>query len=389
VTTLNLRTRGNLANLLILITALKATPAFPADPESQTHNEAFLRGYISSILEREMGWERGSYDVSVRDGAAVITVIQNAELRAPLAKERLRSIEGIRQVEFRKPEEAAPRQSIWRGIGVATARVAGATGEVEGFPAGDVFAPLLADEKQPRFSVSWRHYYLPGRSTNVGAVAYGEEFGLLRVRGESRGDGFQVGIVGGLFAQFDLNAPSNDLINADYTIGGAATYRQGTHSARLRVYHQSSHLGDEFVLRVHTNRVNLTYESLEFLYARDFGDRRSWTDLHEWRAYIGGEYLLQREPDLKRAIAHGGIEYYGKEPLFWSGRLVSGLDLKANQENDLALDVSFKAGLEFGDRGPGGRKLRLLAEAYRGFSPHGQFYADRIRYLGLGLYLGF
>ena len=63
--------------------------------------------------------------------------------------------------------------------------------------------------------------------------------GTLVVNGE---------LVGNVYAQFDLNRPSYDLINADYLIGLPLTFRFDRFSGRARLYHQSSHLGDEFVL---------------------------------------------------------------------------------------------------------------------------------------------
>lgn len=219
------------------------------------------------------------------------------------------------------------------------------------------------------------------RGNHVAAVGYGETFGLYRRAGEHPGDGLQVSIAGGLFAQFNLNTPSKDLVNADYIIGVPVTWRQGPWSARVRLYHQSSHLGDEYLLRAHPKRINLSFESLEMLGAYQ------WRD---WRVYGGGEYLIQREPaDLKPGGFHAGLEYRGKHTRLLGGRLVGGLDLKSWQEHDYSIDTSVKIGLEYGAIEPGSRRLRVMLEGYRGYAPHGQFYDDKLRYLGIGVYLGF
>jgi hypothetical protein len=52
-----------------------------------------------------------------------------------------------------------------------------------------------------------------------------------------------------VFAQFDLDSTSDDLLNADYVVGLPLTFRRAGFSARGRFYHQSSHLGDELLLR--------------------------------------------------------------------------------------------------------------------------------------------
>jgi len=248
--------------------------------------------------------------------------------------------------------------------------------DAEVFPAGNPFRRLLADPKQPRFFVSFHRLDSDVETIHAAVVGYGENFGLIRYPGPAEGDGLQFNIDGALFAQFNLDAASNDLINADYTLGFPVTWRRGEISAKLRVYHQSSHLGDEFLLRTKTERINLSYEALELL--------GSW-EPRPWRLYLGGEYLLHRDPpDLHRAMFHGGLEYYGPAVARGWGRFLAGLDLKSFQEHDWAVDAAFAAGVELA-RPAGRRAVRLLFEGYKGHSPYGQFYNDRISYVGFAV----
>jgi len=216
----------------------------------------------------------------------------------------------------------------------------------------------------------------------MAAVGFGETFGMYRFLGSHEGNGLQLGLAGAIFARFNMDAPSHDLINADYTIGIPVTYRKGDNSLRFRVYHQSSHLGDEFLQSVNPpERVNLSYEAIELIYSREW---------QGWRVYGGGESLIHKEPaDLKPMSAHWGIEYCGSKQLVLNGRPVVGLDMKSFEEHNWAIDTSVKAGLEFGHPNPGQRRLRLMAEWYNGFDPHGQFYNNKVEYFGLGVSLGF
>jgi hypothetical protein len=225
--------------------------------------------------------------------------------------------------------------------------------------------------------------------TTIAAVAYGERFGLARWPGAAAGDGWQVGLSGAVFAQFDLEAPSSDLINSDFTIGIPLTYRRGAFSARTRVYHQSSHLGDEFLLRTQPVRVNLSYESVELLVAYDFD---------QWRIYGGGETLFHREPEeLESGIGHAGVEYRHARPAFQVTRVgaahfVTGLDAKSFEQHDWDRAVSVKSGFEFRpvhEAAYQGRYLRLLVEYYDGPSPYGQFLTEDIRYAGFAVVFGY
>jgi len=178
--------------------------------------------------------------------------------------------------------------------------------EVSGYvplPRGDVFCPLLADPKGQRSFVSYLHETSDQGDMNVGSVGISDAFGLLRVGGPKPGDGFQVSLAGSVFAQFDLGSSSYDLVNADYVIGLPINFRRRAFSMRFRLYHQSSHLGDEFLLRENNPtfvRENISFEAAEMILSLDGGP---------FRVYGGGEYLLRREPkDLERYVAHGGVE---------------------------------------------------------------------------------
>lgn len=101
-----------------------------------------------------------------------------------------------------------------------------------------------------------------GQSVNVGSVGFGENFGFYTKRQGCRG--WQVGLLAGVFSQFNLDAPSTDLINDDYIVGIPVSWRHGAWLTQVHLYHQSSHIGDEFLLENPAfNRVNLSFEEVE------------------------------------------------------------------------------------------------------------------------------
>jgi len=354
--------------LLLLSSSLRALAA-------DRTGDDFLAGYIASILERDLHWERDSYALKVVHGVATITLFEDDPMRRETAEAQLRGIDGLQRLAILvEPAET--------GKPASRSQSTKATGKAEAFPTGDVFRPLIADPKQPRFFVSAVRFKSVGATYTMAPVGFGETFGLYRLVGAREGDGLQFSVEGALFAQFNLSTPSYDLVNADYTIGIPVTYRHGDDSLRFRFYHQSSHLGDELLLGANPpERVNLSYESIELLYSREW---------HRWRLYVGGEYLIHKEPrDLKAPSAHWGIEYRANKPLLWKGRPLVAVDMKSLEEHDWQVDFSVKAGLEFGHPDPGNRRLRLLAEWYKGFDPHGQFYVNEVEYWGLEVSLGF
>jgi hypothetical protein len=356
---------------LCLMLLFPSPPALAADRAG----DEFLTGYIASILDRDLHWERDSYILKIVNGVATITLFKDDPMRRAAADKHLRNIDGLQGIAIVvKPADV--------GKPGAASRFMGLTGKAEAFPTGDLFRPLIADPKQPQFFVSLNRFKSSGVRYTMTSVGFGETFGIYRFFGNSEGDGLQLSVEGALFAQFNMDTPSYDLINADYIVGIPATYRFGDNSLRFRVYHQSSHLGDEFLQSINPpERVNLSYEAIELIYSREW---------RGWRVYGGGEYLIHKEPDdLKPMSAHWGIEYRGSKPIVWNGRPIAGVDMKSFDEHDWAIDTSVKAGLEFGHPNPGQRRLRLMAEWYKGFDPRGQFYNNKVDYYGMGVSLGF
>ena len=270
------------------------------------------------------------------------------------------------------------------GTGVHEAE---ATGTV-GFPEDQIFCPLIADPKEPRSFVSYLHGTFrslddpTGEGTSIVSVGVGDTFGLFRVGGPDPGEGIQLDVMGSIFAQFDLGTQSNDLINADYIVGFPLTFRRNGFSFRAKLYHQSSHLGDEYLLRSdEIVRENLSFESIEFLVSQELG---------VLRLYGGAEGIFRREPDdLPDSLFHAGVEVR-------SGRarkvqMLAGVDVKTTELHEWSPAVSGRVGLELGRPGPEGhpgRLIMLLFEMYQGPSPYGQFFQDDISYLGAGVQIG-
>lgn len=264
-------------------------------------------------------------------------------------------------------------------------------GEVAGtvfLPEGDLFCPLLADPKAERSFVSYLRGDFPalqagvdvGEDMSIGAVGLGDAFPLVRFAGSTAGNGLQVAIVGSIFAQFDMGTESIDLINADYLVGVPVTFRWSGFSSRLRLYHQSSHLGDEFLLRTELQRENLSFEALELLLSQELGPLR---------AYAGGEYLFNREPEtLDQTLAHVGLE--ARAGQLRGVRFVAAVDAKMVEQRDWDPGLSARAGIEFAywrDESHPPRLWAILFEFYDGPSPYGQFFQEQVRWFGLGLHL--
>ena len=346
----------------------------------------YLRGYIVSWLENDVHAAAGRVAVEVRDGVVTLagTVGSPEEIDRIVAA--VGSFRGVVRVVNRLEIESGTGRRRWR-TWIEWLRPAPGRRTVR-FPAGDLFAGPLADQKQPRFHTTWQRWHTASGQFDIASVGFGENFGLVRRPRGHEGDGWQVGISGAVFALFNMDSSSSDLLNADYYVGIPISYRSGVWSARLRLFHQSSHLGDEFLLQPQdqqpvpqAERVNLSYEAVEVLgsYERQGA-----------RLYLGCTRIVTREPaDLGRQRLQAGVEFRGN-PVHWrTSRLIAGADVQAWSETGWDRDKSVKAGLMF--RSPYGdaRSLQVLLEYYDGHAPHGQFFEVEVEYFGIGVAYAF
>lgn len=254
-------------------------------------------------------------------------------------------------------------------------------------PQGQIFCALAADPKAERSFVSYLRGDFAtiadapaGKQTNIAAVGLGDSFALFRYAARRPGNGIQVDLAAAIFSQFNLDAYSFDLINADYLVGIPVTARFAGFSTRLRVYHQSSHLGDEFLLNRQPERVNLSFESFEAILSQEFGPLR---------IYGGGEAFFRREPaELASRLVHAGGEL--RPVLFGGGRVLLAFDYKLVDDGSWSYAWDARTGLELARVPSPGHPPRVLSvffDWYEGTAPYGQFYRDDIRFFGAGFSL--
>lgn len=254
------------------------------------------------------------------------------------------------------------------------------------FPEGPLFYAPLASPKEPRTHVTWLRLKLPGESFNVGSVGFGDSFGLVRWPGWGAADAWQFGISGAVLAQFNLDSDSMDLVNADYIIGLPLSYRNGPWSARARLFHQSSHLGDEFLLspqrpELKQTRINLSFETIELLGGWE------WEDI---RLTAGPSYILHTDSPLKRNSVQGGIDYLSTKPVYKpTMHLFASVLCHAWEETDWNPDVNAKAGINIRSPYTEKRAVQIFGEYYNGNLPFGQFYKLRAEYYGAGVNISF
>jgi len=250
------------------------------------------------------------------------------------------------------------------------------------FPRLSLFAPLSADPRWPRFTLGYTRYFGDSQFTHVGTAEAGASIAIVQ-KDTRRSHSWEIGIQGGIFSIFDFGAPSNDLVNADYLGGLTFSYALDSLVFLARFFHQSSHLGDEYLLNNEVERINLSFEALDVMLSYV---PRPWA-----RVYGGTAVIVRVEPsDLDRWSLQAGAEV---RPVTSTTnvpvQLLMAVDLQSWQQNDWVPDVSFIAGATLDPIGESSYRVDFLIRYYIGHSPNGQFFTEQIQTLGPAIQLYF
>jgi hypothetical protein len=173
----------------------------------------------------------------------------------------------------------------------------------------------------------------------------------------------QISLVGGVFSQFNLGAPSRDLINSDFIIGTQVAMRTNRISGRIRVYHQSSHLGEDFIR--HNPPIpnpNFGFQAIDGLVS---------LDSERWRAYGGAGFLHYMNDEGTSALVHAGAEFRARGAIGGMFRPVAAIDLISLQSRSWGVTTSANGGVEWTSPSAT-RRMRALIVFTTGYAPYGQ-----------------
>lgn len=349
-------------------------------------NDSYIAGYATGILKHDFKLDFSA--LVVRNGVITLpTHSLSAEERAQVQQilSEIPGVTGVDLLEGNNQQGIAITLPPAKQDTPATITVTHSEVFPTGFlPTGHLFKPLLADPRWAHFSASYRNYVgedIDGN--NNGAVSFGETIPFYRANLSQTNMQWEVGLQAAVFSDFNLDASSSDLINSDFIASIYSSMRTGQFSAFARIFHQSSHLGDEFLLRTRLERINLSYEGADL--------RLSYELPYGIRVYGGGGGIFHKEPStIKPWSIQYGVEFRSPWRIdFAAMRPILAIDFKNHEQNDWNADLSARAGFQFDNHQVFSRNLQFLIEYFNGNSPTGQFYKEKAEYLGIGAHYHF
>lgn len=263
---------------------------------------------------------------------------------------------------------------------LAFAANAAAAPAVDVFPRSDqVFQQLKADPRAIGLGASY--YRMDGKHHSD--IALGHSWGMTRWRSSSERWTWQWNIEAMAYSRFTLSGALNSFETVDFFGNLPLAVRHGKFSARAMLFHESSHLGDDYIRRTGDQGFRYSIDGLRLTLAHDL---TAWA-----RAYAGGTYLLHTVPDPARKSAQAGVELTSGK-LGWSKmyplRLFAAQDLQYREATGYRTNSRTVAGVIIGfDSVP--RSMRIYGGRYEGYSAFGQLYRRKESYTDIGISLHF
>lgn len=249
---------------------------------------------------------------------------------------------------------------------------------MELLPPKNLYDAPIADPRWPKFLIGVSHDFNGNLGKTLWTFNFGEDIGLLKFGSPKYP--YEFGLQAGAFGIMDISSKPTRLINTDYFVALYISHVHNNFQHLWEINHQSSHVGDEYLLSQdgkNLTRINLSYEMIK--YSIRYKSSPNFSPY----AYVG--YIVTADPNyIKRLDFAAGIDLYSKKIIFKdSTRVIAGAFINSWQENNYRPTVVIRAGLQYERIKYCNRFLQLLIEYTGGKSQQGQFYNTNIQQLGV------
>lgn len=251
------------------------------------------------------------------------------------------------------------------------------------FPGGNLFPSVRLDYMESQISGSAYALYASQRWQNraFGNFSLGLRSNLIRwhhAANRSSELGFELAV----FTQFIFEDPFGEfetsLFNVEFKIGVHYQYMVDRWRFRGRLYHISSHLGDDFIFRqgiggfIDNSRI---YEVVDFSAA--------WVS-RWWQLYATSGVIIHSAYERMPLLGQTGFQFVypigEKEWLRW----VAGADIRVEQEQDFRPGIRLAGGIGIGKKGR--FPVTIMADFYNGYIPYSLYDKVLINWVGASLW---
>lgn len=200
-------------------------------------------------------------------------------------------------------------------------------------------------------------------------------------KGENKS--FDLGFEGAAFTQFEWTDRSGEfqrnILSTDFMIGMPLTWLRNNWRIKLRVYHLSAHMGDDYMIRNNITgyyRNNNNYEQLDLnvLYS-----------IKHWNFGLGAGSILRASQPRKALMFNANTEYRTSLNNKGNIKFYAAFYADARQDNDWKPAINLGTGLQFGQETE--KPFKILFTYFNGPLPYSVYTGKAVSWFGLGFYI--
>lgn len=358
------------------------TDSVPDDVKSAS--DPYFEGYVQALVD--MHYSEHNVIVIVKQRKVWLSNLPKNSMTAKSIIQFVKDVPGVQEVYVL--EGVPPKEAELRETYVRRPQTTGIW-----FPQmTELFQPCVADPRNVTYILGYRagDRVIGKKAVNM---ALGDDFAIYRWIDVMYGGDLQLSIEAGIWSVFNMDPHPNigggtELVNTDFYVGIPLTYARDKWSFRFRIYHISSHLGDEYMVNhPHVERLNPSNEYIDLYTAYQVNQA--------FRVYVGPGVVVHSDPtypwqpmyiDYGAEVRFLGYKFYYQKV---HGSLFFAMHWRNVQQLNWNWDGTYRFGYEVSKLQGIGRKLRLWVGYHHGYSLEGQFQKDRTKYWEFDFNYGF
>ena len=247
------------------------------------------------------------------------------------------------------------------------------------FPRSRLYQPIFLDPLECQASGGSYFLFRKGENTSLYSnVTLGFQRPVFTAHGKTLSWEGSVGVA--TFSQFDLLKRDDGsylagLLNNDYKLNGDLSIKRKDNIFRVRFFHVSSHLGDDYMLRNNDsvpNDKSVNYEQADLTWILIKGKNYLYAGIGE----IYTKYAFRE----RLSFQVGGLLNFADTR---AADFFASVNTKLFAENDFIPDIRCAAGISLNRRSES--LVRIWAEYFSGKLPYSTLKYGRISWLGMSL----
>jgi len=217
-------------------------------------------------------------------------------------------------------------------------------------------------------TIKYKGAYIP---VNLGIRKTFFQWDLLSMK-------FDIALGAGSYTQFEIikydqNTLQGGLLNTDFKASGFLNAEKGVHKFRMQIFHISSHLGDDYMLRnqnFELNNKTVNYEQIDITYLYQHKN----VDY-----YLGLGEVISPNTFRERFMTELGVQ--ANFPIISNLDIAFGSDIKFYHENNFEPDIHMGVGCTFKQQSK--QQLNFSIDSYYGNLPYSTLNYGKVYWLGL------